>query len=311
MMHYLITGGCGFIGSHLCDKLVGAGHEITILDDLSTGKREQVPQAAKLVVGDLTDAALVNQLMQGKDGCFHLAAIASVELSRTQWQRTHAVNLSGTINIFNAATQNSNVPVVYASSAAVFGDNPDLPLTEQSAAQPRSAYGADKLGCELHGKAAAIVHALPNIGLRFFNCYGPRQDPASPYSGVISIFAERIRHKQPITIFGDGTQTRDFIYVGDVVAHLLAAMQALQTRKIPCDLFNVCTGNATSLLDLVSTLNALCGTDAKPQFAPAREGDIKHSLGSPSYTSAALGMHAETSLKDGLTKLLTYLERAA
>lgn len=308
-MHYLVTGGCGFIGSHLCDALITTGHRVSVLDDLSTGKRENLATGAELVVGDITDAALVSRLMQGKDGCFHLAAIASVELSRRQWQRTHAVNLSGTINVFDTARAAGNLPVVYASSAAVFGSNTNLPLRETSEAKPLSTYGADKLGCELHARAAAVVHGLPSIGMRFFNCYGPRQDPASPYSGVISIFAQRIRTGQPITVFGDGEQTRDFIYVADVVAHLVAAMKILEHNNRLCEVVNVCTGQGTSLLQLIKTLDEICGTTTAPQFAAAREGDIRHSLGDNGHAIDTLGLCAATPLKNGLALLLEHRER--
>jgi UDP-glucose 4-epimerase len=245
---YLVTGGAGFIGSHLVDALLARGDRVRVLDDLSTGKRENLDPRAALMVGDVADAALVASAMDDVDGCFHLAAVASVERGNRDWLGTHRTNLTGAITIFDAARRAKStgpIPVVYASSAAVYGDTPDLPLAETAATRPLSAYGADKLGCELHGRVAHRVHGVRAIGCRFFNVYGPRQDPGSPYSGVISIFFDRIGRGQGVTIFGDGGQTRDFIYVADVVAALMAAMRRHDAQA---SAFNVCTGRTTSVL---------------------------------------------------------------
>ena len=171
----------------------------------------------------------------GSDGCFHLAAVASVELSNRDWLGAHRTNLTGAITVFEAATAAGPIPVVYASSAAVYGDCPSLPLGEKSEKRPLSAYGADKIGCELHARVGGKVHRLPSVGLRLFNVYGPGQDPKSPYSGVISIFCERLRRGEPIEIFGDGDQTRDFIFVADVVAAMLRAMDA-RLPAPPCSM---------------------------------------------------------------------------
>src|SRR6201996_6028020 len=225
MSTYLVTGGAGFIGSHLCDALAGRGDTVRVLDDLSTGHRRNVPPGAHLIVGDVADPAAVDQAMEGVDGCFHLAAIASVEKGVTDWLGTHRANITGTITVFDAIRrQGSRIPVVYASSAAVYGDATDGPIAETAPCRPLSAYGADKYGFELHARVPSHVHGIPTVGLRFFNVYGPRQDPKSPYSGVISIFCERIAGGLPIAIYGDGQQTRDFVYVADVVRALLAAM---------------------------------------------------------------------------------------
>ncbi len=246
MSTYLVTGGCGFIGSHLADSLLADGHAVRILDDLSTGKRANKPEAATLIEADVADPRAVVRAMEGVDGCFHLAAIASVERANRDWLGTHRVNLSGTITILEAA-RGGPIPVVYASSAAIYGDNPALPLAETAAPRPLSAYGADKLGCELHARVAGRVHGIPTTGLRFFNVYGPRQDPLSPYSGVISIFCERLRGGRGVTIFGDGGQTRDFVFVADVVRALRAALRRVSTEA---GVFNVCTGRASSVRDL-------------------------------------------------------------
>ena len=301
MAGYLVTGGCGFIGSHLCERLMAAGHRLRVLDDLSTGKRENLPAGADLWVGSVADAALVRDAMAGLDGCFHLAAIASVQRSVEDWLGTHATNLTGAIAVFDAARLHGAIPVVYASSAAVYGDNPHIPLAETAATSPMSAYGADKLGCELHGRVASLVHGIPTVGFRFFNVFGPRQDPHSPYSGVISIFMERLRRGLPLKVFGDGLQSRDFVFVGDVVDHLLAAM-AHPTKG--ARVFNVCTGRSSTLLQLIEVLGELLGVVPAVQHEAPRPGDIRVSLGDPQYCRTGLNVAAETSLRDGLAVTL-------
>jgi UDP-glucose 4-epimerase len=309
MARYLVTGGCGFIGSHLADALVAAGHGVRILDDLSTGKRENAPDAAEVIVGDVADAATVEKAMRGVNGVFHLAAIASVARSNEDWAGTHRVNVTGTVNVMNAArtaAKGKPVPVVYISSAAVFGDNQDVPLTEQSATRPLTAYGADKLGSELHGNVAWEVHRIPNVGFRFFNIYGPRQDPSSPYSGVISIFADRIGAGQGITIFGDGEQSRDFVYVADVVRFVMAGMEYAAGHD-GAHVFNVCTGRETTVNRLAEILGEIAGKTPKIKFGAARAGDVRRSLGNPAAAKAALGVTAEIRIEDRLRETLASL----
>jgi UDP-glucose 4-epimerase len=304
MAHYLVTGGCGFIGSHLVDSLLADGNEVVVLDDLSTGKRENLDPRARLIVGDVIDPILVKQAMAGADGVFHLAAIASVARSNEDWLGTHRANLTGSITIFDTARPRDGgaaIPVVYASSAAVYGDAETMPIEETTPTRPLTAYGADKLGSELHGKVAAHVHGVPTTGLRFFNVYGPRQDPASPYSGVISIFADRIAAGKSLSIHGDGQQSRDFVYVGDVVAHLRAAMR---TNTGGARVFNVCTGRATTVADLARLLAARLEIAADIGHGPARAGDIRHSIGSPEQAVAALGIRAAITIEDGLGRLI-------
>jgi UDP-glucose 4-epimerase len=309
MSTYLVTGGCGFIGSHLVDSLLADGHEVRVLDDLSTGKRDNLDARAKLTPGTITDRALVAKLMDGADGCFHLAAVASVERCNREWVDTHTVNLTGTIAIFDAArAKGSGARVVYASSAAIYGDNPAVPLSERAAATPLSAYGADKYGCELHARVAAIVHGVPSVGMRFFNVYGPRQDPKSPYSGVISIFCDKIFAGQPVTVFGDGGQVRDFVYVGDVVRALRAAMAS---RKPVPSVFNVCTGTRITVRELAETIYRLRQATPNLVFAPPRSGDIRVSCGDPAHAQAELGFKSMTSLAEGLAVTLDHLARAA
>jgi UDP-glucose 4-epimerase len=247
--------------------------------------------------------------MEGVDGCFHLAAIASVEKGVTDWLGTHRANITGTITVFDAIRrQGSRIPVVYASSAAVYGDAATVPIAETEPRTPLSAYGADKYSCELHARVASHVHGIPTVGLRFFNVYGPRQDPKSPYSGVISIFCERIAAGQPINIFGDGGQTRDFVYVADVVAALLAAM-ALQPNDAP--VFNVCTGIPTSVQALAALIAELAGQKLDAHTRPPRAGEIRHSLGVPDLADGVLGLKDRVKLRDGLGKVLAWMQRAA
>ncbi len=302
MVKYVVTGGCGFVGSHLCDTLVGSGASVTVLDNLSTGKIANLPAGVHLVEGDVSDPDAVARALHGANGVFHLAGIASVEYCNTHWREGHRTNLTGSVTVFEAAKHAGKIPVVYTSSAAVYGDAGDVVVHEDRLAAPLTAYGADKLGSELHARIATSVHGVPTVGLRPFNIYGPRQDPSSAYSGVISIFNDRLRKEQPITIFGDGLQTRDFVFVSDVVEMLIAAMHA--SSKSAGRVFNICTGRATTLLDLLATLGHLHRTEPQVTHAPPRTGDIRHSLGDPSRAKAALGVQASVTLGTGLKRLL-------
>jgi UDP-glucose 4-epimerase len=244
--------------------------------------------------------------MDGIDGCFHLAAVSSVARGNEDWIGTHRTNLTGAITVFDAARDRGGrpVPVVYASSAAVYGDPTDLPTSEMARPLPLSAYGADKLGCELHARVARIVHCVPTVGLRFFNVFGPRQDPSSPYSGVISIFCNRLLARGGITVYGDGGQTRDFVYVGDVVRALLLAMDKMPSEA---PVLNVCTGRETSILDLARHIAAECGATLDATYGRARAGDIRASIGDPSLAEYHLGFLATTNLADGLRQTLAPL----
>ena len=300
MALYLVTGGCGFIGSHLGRSLVAAGHRVRILDDLSTGRRERAPGGAELVVGSILDAAAMEAAMTGVEGCFHLAAIASVTRSTEDWSGTHAVNLGGAVRVLEAAARRG-IPVVYASSAAVYGEPERLPLDEGVEPRPLTAYGADKLGCELHARAGGLVHGLRSFGLRFFNVYGPGQDPHSPYSGVISRFCERIAAGQPVAIFGDGAQSRDFVHVADVVRHLSAALP-MASGAAP--VVNVCTGQAVTVGALAEAVMAAAGRRVPVEHAPARAGEIRHSVGSPEAAAQRFGFRAATGLAAGLATIV-------
>jgi UDP-glucose 4-epimerase len=306
MTAWLVTGGAGFIGSHLCESILARGDAVRVLDDLSTGRRENLPPGVELIEGDVADPAAMRSAVEDVDGCFHLAAIASVARGVTDWLGTHRTNLTGAITLFDAIRRlPAPVPVIYASSAAVYGDAATVPIAEETACRPLSAYGADKLGCELHARVANHVHGIPTVGLRLFNVYGPRQDPGSPYSGVISIFCERIRRGTPIDIFGDGRQTRDFVFVADVVTAMLAAMR-IQPPGAPA--FNVCTGVATSVLDLARTIADLAGTALKADHRPPRAGEIRHSTGAPALSGAALALPEPMALRTGLANTLAWFD---
>ncbi len=304
MKSWLVTGGCGFIGSHLVERLGRTGDRVVVLDDLSSGRADNLPSGAEFVKGDIRDAALVQKLMQGVRGCYHLAAIASVARSNEDWAGTHSVNLTGTINVFEAARQAGKVRVVYASSAAVYGDCPDIPLAESAPTRPLTAYGADKLGCEQHGRVASLVHGVPNVGLRFFNVFGPRQDPASPYSGVIAIFAKAVQEGRAPTILGDGKQVRDFVYVEGVVDALTAAMAR---TDLTCDVFNVCTGNATSIEGLARLIFDIYGSKPEINHGPPRSGDIRESVGNPKRLRELLGVPPTISVAEGMRRTLDWM----
>lgn len=308
-MTVLITGGCGFIGSHLAHALVAEGKSVRILDNLSSGRRENAPSSAELVIGDITHEADIARAIKGASEIYHLAAIASVQACTEQWVSSHKTNLTGTIMLLDGAAQSPLKPsVVYASSAAVYGDNPALPLSESTTATPLSSYGLDKLSCEHYARMAYANYGVSSVGLRFFNVYGQRQDPNSPYSGVISRFAKAALSDGKISIFGDGEQSRDFIYVGDIVALLKKAMHFAPSK---CEIINGCTGIATSLLALAETIESATKQALHKQFLPARAGDIRHSRGDAKKASDLIGFSASTSLLDGLKATLALPSSAA
>lgn len=312
MATYLVTGGCGFIGSHLVDLLVRQGHRVRVLDDLSNGRTHNLAPEAELMIGDVADAAIVALAMKGVTGCFHLAAQTNAQAAIEDWLGSHRSNLTGTLTVFDAARSRA-VPVVYASAAAVYGDGGEQRLSEMAPTRPLTAYGADKLGCELHARIAASQHGVPTAGLRFFNVYGPRQDSASPEAGVISSFAARVMEGAAMTLQGDGEQTRDFIFVADAAAHLVAAMDRLLERQrdrrpAAAAVFNVCTGQPTRIRELAAMMARLGGRPLRLQTAPARAGDIRRSLGDPSAAIRHLRVAATTALEDGLRQTLSRLQ---
>lgn len=305
MTTYLVTGGCGFIGSHLVDKLLESGHKVVVLDDLSTGNAENVSSKAELIIGDICNKELVTDLLARVDACFHLAAWTGMIICKEDWLGTNRVNLVGTITLFEAASAIKEkyqkvIPFVFASSSAVYGECKDLPLKESAHIKPLSAYGADKLACEMHAYVASKIHNIPTICLRYFNVYGTRQSIASVDSAAIPIFIEKIKQNQPIDIFGDGEQTRDFIHVSDVVNYTIFFMNHM---KLAPNVFNVCTGKAISINELVNLFTKILNRDIEKKYVPTRLGDVVDSCGDPSKAEK-LGIKAKIPLLEGLTELL-------
>lgn len=305
-MRFLITGGAGFIGSHIVEHLLRSNHQARVLDNFTTGKHDNLAFAAtnpnlEIIEGDIRDAGVVASAMSGVDGVFHEAALVSVPKSVEQPALSFDINVKGTFTVFDAARQAGVRRVVYASSAAVYGDNEHLPLSETDAPIPLSPYGLDKLYTEHLGALYQSLYGQQMLALRYFNVFGPRQDPASAYSGVISIFVDRLKSGKAVTIFGDGEQTRDFVYVGDIVQANLKAMFAEYSGF---RVFNVGCGRQTSLNQLLSQLKELTGSSVIPTYAEPRVGDVKHSLSDISRIQRDLGFDPAFSLAEGLRLLL-------
>lgn len=308
MSTVLVTGAAGFIGSHTCDQLLAAGHTVVGLDNFRTGHKSNLALAGKnpafrFVEADFTAGASLEDLVAATkpEAVIHLAALVSVQESIQNPELNFRLNLSGTQIVAEAVRRHGVRRLVFASSAAVYGDTQQLPLGEKSETRPISPYGAAKLASEaiLLGHAAAF--GFTARCQRYFNVYGPRQDPKSPYSGVISIFADRLRAGAAPTIFGDGEQTRDFISVRDVArANVIAAT----APGLPSGVANICTGKATSLNRLVAILGGQFANAPGAVYADAKASDIRHSLGLPSAAKSELGFTADVSLEDGLAAML-------
>jgi UDP-glucose 4-epimerase len=302
MAYYLITGGCGFIGAHLASDLLEDGHFVRVLDNLSMGNMETLNKDYDLVVGDVRDSSLVRQCMKGMDGCFHLAAVASAKKFMGDSISMHQTNLSGSINVLDAAC-GENTPVVYASSSAVYGDNAEPLLKEQHRLRPLTAYGADKVGCELHARVAALAHDLPTIGLRFFNVYGPRQSPTLPHSGVVSVFIDRLLRGKAVHTYGDGEQIRDFIYVVDAVRFLRKAMEKVGSGPT---IYNVCSGESVSINQLAKSAMSILNINLPIAHRPCRKGDTREFVGDPSLAGQYLQVSTRYRLAEGLYKYIKH-----
>ncbi len=306
MARTLVSGGAGFIGSHLVEALVERGDEVRVLDNFSTGRPENlvaVTQRIELIEGDVRDEDVVRAAMRDVEQVFHLAALVSVPLSVEDPITTHAVNVDGTLNILVAAREAGVRSLVYASSSAVYGDLPDLPKVETLPVAPTSPYGLSKQICEQYARLFARLYGLRTVGLRYFNVYGPRQDPGSPYSGVISIFVDHLLASIPPTIYGDGRQTRDFVYVTDVVR---ASLLAADTPAAAGQVFNISTNRPHTILDLWEMLQTLTGTHLSPCFAAERPGDICHSYASYELARRVLGFEPQIGLMDGLRRTVAW-----
>jgi UDP-glucose 4-epimerase len=282
-MKYLVTGSEGFIGRHLIKNLQAQGHVVSGLDIRNSS-------------GDIRTMKDVLSKAENVDGIFHLAAIASVQQTITDPQGTFETNVTGTRNVFKAGKELGGIPVVYASSAAVYGDNQNLPLKESEKPTPLSPYAEHKYQNEQDARSSG----LPTFGLRFFNIYGPGQDPSSPYSGVISVFYDRLKAELPLTVYGDGQQTRDFVAVEDAVTALITAMANVSEGGAVA---NICTGRSTTLLELIRVLGEILGCTPKIDYQPPKSGDIRHSRGNPDLFQQICGFKAATSLSSGLRTL--------
>jgi UDP-N-acetylglucosamine/UDP-N-acetyl-alpha-D-glucosaminouronate 4-epimerase len=304
MAVYLVIGGAGFIGSHIVEALIRRGDSVRVFDNFTTGKRANLAHlpGVEVIEGDIRDTAVVCQAMAKVDYVIHQAALVSVTQSIHDPSSTHHVNVTGTLNVLAAAREYQVKRVVLASSCAVYGDNLDLPLTEKSETRPLSPYAASKLIGEVYCQTVYRAYGVPTVCLRYFNVYGPRQDPESEYAAVIPRFLQRIRQGLPPIIYGDGLQTRDFVHVSDV-AH--ANLLACEREEASGQVLNVASGRSVSLLELFSALNGLCNTHFTPRFEPARAGDIQHSRGDGSRLAAVLGFQPAISLMAGLQQMLS------
>jgi UDP-glucose 4-epimerase len=301
----LVTGGAGFIGSHLCDALLAAGHRVRVLDNLSTGKRSNLAldnPRLELIEGDAADAALVRRAMVGCSAVAHLAAVASVQASVDDPVSTHQSNFVATLNICEAMREAGVRRVVFASSAAVYGNNGEgVAVAEDTPKAPLTPYAADKLASEHYLDFYRRQHGLTPAIFRFFNIFGPRQDPSSPYSGVISIFTERAQAGRPITVFGDGEQTRDFFYVADLVPLLV---QGLSKATVEPGAVNVGHSQSVSLNQLLDAVRQVLGGLPEVTHGEARPGDIRHSKADNSLLRQRYQLAPATPLAQGLARLL-------
>ncbi|MDQ6971042.1 MAG: NAD-dependent epimerase/dehydratase family protein [Mariprofundaceae bacterium] len=296
----LVTGGAGFVGSHTVDALLEAGARVRVLDNLSTGKTANLPlnnPSLDFQIGDTRDQEAVCRAMRDVSHCLHLAAQVSVEKSFQYPETSSDNNIGGFINVLQAAKDAGVQRVVYASSAAAYGDVPQLPVAEDSLLLPGSPYGIEKTVNEVYARLYETTYSLPCLGLRYFNIYGPRQGKSSSYSGVISVFLEKARSMQPITLFGDGKQTRDFIFVKDVARCNFLALTSNVTGVC-----NVGCGNSISLHDLLDAIGRFT-TLPEVKYLPARKGDIRHSCADVERMHRMLELFATTTLEVGLSEL--------
>jgi UDP-glucose 4-epimerase len=305
MAHYLVTGGAGFIGSHIAVRLIGDGHRVRVLDDLSTGKRDNLQAAIKQVEflpRDASDPRDIADAMRGIDGVFHLAAVPSVPLSVKEPLKNQRSGEVATLAVLDAAQKAGVRRVVFTSSSAIYGNAQVAQNHEDLPPAPLNPYALSKLAGEWYCRVFSQLYpTLDTVCLRYFNVFGPRQDPSSPYSGVISIFLKCLKNKTAPTIFGDGQQTRDFVEVTNVVEANVLAMNARESVR--GDAFNVATGESVSLVQVWQELCRISGERIEPQFGPERVGDIKHSRASIEKIRKVLGYEPKVNWRDGLKRL--------
>jgi nucleoside-diphosphate-sugar epimerase len=303
-MRALVTGGAGFIGSHLAERLLRDGHEVRVLDNMATGRRENIlPFAGKLelVEGDIQSYERVHNAVRGMEIVFHQAALPSVPRSVQDPLTSNATNVIGTLNVLLAARDEGVRRVVFASSSSVYGANPVLPKSEDLATMPISPYAVAKLAGEGYCRSFWRVYGLETICLRYFNIFGPRQDPLSQYSAVIPSFISALLERRPPTVFGDGEQSRDFTYVDNVVeANLLAASSTDGIGEV----FNIACGDQVSLNQLMAELRGQLDTPIEAEHAPERVGEVRHSLADVSRAEAILGYRPQVEFADGIARTL-------
>ncbi len=306
-MRVLVTGGAGFIGSHLVDALVRRGDAVVVLDDLSTGRAANVPPEADLVEGDVADRATVERAVRGCEHVFHQAARGSVQRSIEQPIETDRVNAGGTLNVLLVARDAAVRRVVLASSSSIYGGATEQPTPETASPRPRSPYAVSKLAGEHYARVLWELHGLETVCLRYFNVFGPRQDPDSHYAAVVPRFIDALLRRRPPEVYGDGRQSRDFTYVADVVRANLCAAAA------PADVcagrvYNVARGDPHTVLELVDILRDQLGVDVEPSHLESRVGDLRHSFADVDAARRDLGYAPLTSLSDGLSETVRWFE---
>jgi len=305
MASYLVSGGAGFIGSHLTEELVRRGHQVRVVDNLMTGKRRNLDHipGVEFLEGDLADPSVCTQAVQGVDYVLHQAAIPSVPRSVKDPVTSNRANIDGSLNILVAARDAGVKRLVYAGSSSAYGNTPTLPKREDMPTNPLSPYALQKLVAEQYCQMFTALYGFETVTIRYFNVFGPRQDPGSPYSGVISLFATAVLEGRRPTIFGDGEQTRDFTYVANVVDGVLRACEAPGAAG---EVINVATGDRISLNGLLKTLNAIAGASVEPIYAEPRLGDVRDSLADITKARQLLGYTPLVALEEGLTRTLTW-----
>ncbi len=309
-MRVLVTGGAGFIGSHITEKLVELGHEVIVLDDLSTGREENLEHlmnSITFIKGSITDTALLHEVMQGVQVVFHQAALGSVPRSVEDPRTTHEVNITGTFNVLMAARDAVVKRVVYAASSSAYGDTPVLPKVETMLPNPLSPYAVSKLVAEYYCQVFTRVYGLETVSLRYFNVFGPRQNPHSQYAAVIPKFITAALKGEPLTVFGDGEQSRDFTYIDNVVQANLLAMESPQAVG---KVYNVACGGRYTLNELIRQLEAIFGRQLEVQYLPPRAGDVKHSEASIAEAQRDLGYQVLVPFGEGLRKTVEWYIRA-
>jgi len=312
MSFYLVTGGAGFIGSNIVEELLKRGEKVRILDNFSTGKRENVLQfldKVELVEGDIRSYHIVRAAVEGVDFILHQAALPSVPRSINDPLTTNEVNVVGTLNILNAAKDVGAKRIVYASSSSIYGDLETMPKTEDMLPKPLSPYAVSKLAGEKYCQVFTRLYGLETVALRYFNVFGPHQDPSSQYSAVIPKFIKMIQNGQSPMVYGDGEQSRDFTFVQNVVhANLLACEEGLE--NLSGEVFNIAYGKRVTINHLVKHLNTILQTDVKPIYADPRPGDVKHSLANIGKARQFLGYEPEIDFEEGLRRTIAFMESA-